>query len=184
MLLIKKEVLLPSNIVNCISFSKVKNNKYFLFFFNNLIMKYLLIPKEIKFKKFKNLIVFEFNKCNLKKINCYVKLFLKNVTEIETKFQKKIILRGLGYKISKIEDKNQVFIRCKVGLSNLIYVNVPIKNINIINRKNSIVSVGYDKLLINNFCKKIKNIKKPNSYSGRGFWYKHEKVFRKPFKKK
>jgi ribosomal protein L6P/L9E len=46
-----------------------------------------------------------------------------------------------------------------------------------------LIAEGIEASTIGNFLKKIKNLKAPDSYKGKGFWYKNESKLLKEIKK-
>ena len=51
-------------------------------------------------------------------------------------------------------------------------------------QKNIISVEGSDSVVVGNFTNKIRSLKIPDSYKGKGFWYKSEKEKLKEIKKK
>ena len=96
--------------------------------------------------------------------------------------RKKIILRGLGFKIYySCESKILTF---KLGFSHLVLLSLP-KGIEIIKiGKNFILFSGFDVSILGNFVSRIQYLRYPDSYKGKGFWKKYEKRTLKIFKKK
>jgi ribosomal protein L6P/L9E len=169
-----------------------EENKLKLCFINNYRVflyekkkkqNYLYLPFQIKLKKQRNYLVFSIKNENDKSIlisffNLFTR-FLKNNKEYQVK---KINLTGLGFRINWLEKGKLLLL--KLGYSHLIKIPVPINKIKVIKKKNALLIKGEDPVFIGNFCNKIKQLKYPNVYTGKGFWYKNEKMNLKIFKKK
>lgn len=154
-------------------------NKKFFFFFANL---YCLVPKEFFFS-FSNNTLFFFCKNILLKKEFYkfISLFIKLLKKSYNPFVKKLILKGLGLKVNFSGDLN--YLDLKLGFSHLIKIKIPKEKLNIKLLKNSILIGGSNLVTIGNFIYKIRSLKFPNIYKGKGIWYKNEKKILKPIKK-
>ncbi len=99
-------------------------------------------------------------------------------------FKKKLILKGVGYKVN-IEKKGiQNIINMYLGYSHVVKYIVP-KNIEINIIKNiEILITGIDKQLVGQVAADIRMKKKPESYKNKGIYYSDEKVILKEAKKK
>jgi len=94
-------------------------------------------------------------------------------------FEKKLILEGVGYKISK-EGEN---LSMSLGFSHPVKFQVP-KGITFEVEKNSILTIkGFDKMVVGQTAAKIRAMKKPEPYKGKGFRYSDEVIRRKAGKK-
>jgi len=71
----------------------------------------------------------------------------------------------------------------KIGLSHIVSLEIPSHDVVVFLIKNTIVVEGINPVVVGNFLKKIKNLKIPGSYTGKGFWYKNEIKILKPVKK-
>jgi large subunit ribosomal protein L6 len=100
---------------------------------------------------------------------------ISNMIEGVTKgFEKKLEINGLGYKAEVSGDK----LILNVGFSHQVNFNIP-KNINIKIEKNIITISGIDKQLVGETAAKIRKIKKPEPYKGKGIKYLDEVIKRK-----
>jgi ribosomal protein L6P/L9E len=62
-------------------------------------------------------------------------------------------------------------IECKLGFTHKKYIVVPtINHLDIVFRKPTLIVLSYNTNRLGNFIRTIKNAKKANAYSGRGFW--------------
>lgn len=93
--------------------------------------------------------------------------------------KKTLKLKGLGFRINL--DNN--LLEFKLGFSHTKVIKVP-TSLNTTIRKNVISVEGVDAVLVGNFISKIKSLKHPDAYKGKGFWYKYEKESFKTIKKK
>ena len=146
--------------------------------------KYVKIPANLILEKQNNILYLKSNKNALNElisVSNNIKLLFTNLNKI---FYKKLILRGLGFRINLVEDAGLLFLKLKLGFSHLLELPVPQQKLQIFLKKTSLILKGSDLVFLGNFAKKLKNLKYPNSYNGKGFWYKNEKISYKHFKKK
>jgi len=111
--------------------------------------------------------------------NKYQKLFIKFLNLFEElnfnnneNFKVSLSLKGAGY--SAIISECKKFLILNVGLSKKVNVILPLKKVNVTCEKNIITVQGTDKKFIGDFVSKIRNIKKPDAYKGKGFWLRNE----------
>lgn len=100
---------------------------------------------------------------------------VKGVTE---GFQKKLILEGIGYK-SEVKGENLVM---SLGFSHQVTVKIP-KELKVTAEKNVITVSGISADLVGQFAAKIRDLKKPEPYKGKGMRYEGEVIRRKQGKK-
>jgi large subunit ribosomal protein L6 len=93
---------------------------------------------------------------------------------LEKPFRKKLLLKGLGYK-AVLKNEESV-LELKIGYSHVIAVPITKESIKVIIDKNTLIVEGFDKVEVGNFVNKIRNLKLPDSYKGKGFWYKNEVI--------
>ncbi len=86
-------------------------------------------------------------------------------------YEKKLEVRGVGYK-SKIDGKQLVL---DVGYSHQVFFPIP-DGILATAEKNIITIVGIDKQLVGFVASRIRNVRKPEPYKGKGIRYADEKV--------
>nr|QCI07531.1 ribosomal protein L6 [Malaconema sp.] len=90
-------------------------------------------------------------------------------------FEKKLIINGIGYR-SQVEN-NQLILY--LGYSHPVYIDSP-KNINIKVENNTNISVfGIDKEIVGQVAAKIRSIRPPEPYKGKGIKYLNENIIRK-----
>ncbi len=100
---------------------------------------------------------------------------VKGVTE---GFEKKLEIRGVGYRAS-MEGETLVL---KVGFSHLVNIKKP-EGIDFSVEKNIITVSGIDKQKVGQTAAKIKKVRPPDAYKGKGIRYLGEEVKKKEGKK-
>ncbi|MBI5139449.1 50S ribosomal protein L6 [Candidatus Nomurabacteria bacterium] len=104
---------------------------------------------------------------------------IKNMIKgVETPYQKKLILEGVGYK-SEVKGKE---IHFSLGFSHPVVVKLP-EGITATAEKNNISVTGIDKELVGSFTAELRALKKPEPYKGKGMRYEGEVIRRKQGKK-
>lgn len=161
---------------NSTTFLKIFKLKFFLLKKSNI---YFLLPNYIFIKKINNNLLFIYSKVYKKKIIYFLFYFLNFLKKLNSLNRKKLFLTGLGLKISLIDSNLLSF---KLGFSHLVNLKVPI-SIKVFVIKNNLYLESYNPALLGTFSNIIKNLKFPDSYKGKGFWFKSEKKKLKPVKK-
>jgi large subunit ribosomal protein L6 len=159
----------------------IKTN-YVLVFSTDLDKKYIHIPNYVNIViKDKNLeFVYDekyeilFNQFSTTLDNC-----LKNFRRT---YRKKLFLKGLGYRVSISDDKKVLML--KLGYSHTSFLDIPITRLNVKVNKNFITVEGCDAVEVGNFASKIRQLRRPDVYKGKGVWYKNEIKVLKELKKK
>jgi len=104
---------------------------------------------------------------------------IKNMIKgVETPYQKKLILEGIGFK-SEVKNREFVF---ALGFSHPVVVKIP-EGIIATAEKNNITITGIDKELVGSFTAGLRALKKPEPYKGKGIRYENEVIRRKQGKK-
>lgn len=193
--------------------SKKKNQKNNIPFFNSYLgnINFFFIDKTIKIpsniniyikKKIiffkgpfgvlsieqKSLIIFKYNnqlililpskKKKKSILNLFYKLIIIKIKGISKKFKLQLILKGIGFKVF-IENN---ILHLKVGFSHIIQKEIP-NNIQIINQNNNLICSSNNFIELTQFIYKIRKIKKPEPYKGKGLLLKNEKILLKEGKK-
>jgi len=96
-------------------------------------------------------------------------------------YARKLVFRGLGLKFGLINDLRTL--ELKLGFSHLIRLNIPREKIQVKAFKTSIVVLCSNLVSLKNFMYKIKRLRAPNIYKGKGIWYKNEKKVKSNKKK-
>ncbi len=90
-------------------------------------------------------------------------------------FERKLKMVGVGYKAQILGSK----LVLNVGFSHPVEIDIP-QNIEVKVEKNIQISVlGVNKELVGKIAAKIRSIKKPEPYKGKGIMYEGEKIRRK-----
>ncbi|HEY4480267.1 MAG TPA: 50S ribosomal protein L6 [Candidatus Paceibacterota bacterium] len=105
----------------------------------------------------------------------HIKNMIKGVNE---GFEKKLILEGVGYKSQVTGDK----LILSLGFSHQVEVSIP-SGLSVKAEKNLITVEGVDKESVGSFTAKVRALKKPEPYKGKGFRYHDEVIRRKQGKK-
>lgn len=100
------------------------------------------------------------------------------VAGVEKPFQKKLILDGIGFK-AEVSGKNLVL---SLGFSHKVTVPIP-EGLTVAVEKTATTISGSDKEAVGGFASKIRSLKKPEPYKGKGFRYDTEVIRRKEGKK-
>lgn len=104
---------------------------------------------------------------------------IKNMIKgVETPYQKKLILEGVGFK-SEVKGKE---IHFALGFSHPVIVKIP-DIITATADKNIITITGIDKESVGSFTAGLRALKKPEPYKGKGMRYENEVIRRKQGKK-
>ena len=139
------------------------------------------IRPEIKIEKKDNQIVVSPDK-ETKRTNALWGLsrtLIFNMIEGVTKgYEKKLEIQGVGYKVN-LEGEDLIL---NVGFSHPVKIE-KVEGIKFETEKNIITVSGIDKELVGQIAAKIKKVKKPEPYKGKGIRYLGEEVRRKAGKK-
>ena len=110
---------------------------------------------------------------------------IKNMIKgVETPYQKKLILEGIGFKseVKPTRAGESEELHFALGFSHPVIVPIP-EGITATAEKNNITITGIDKELVGNFTASVRALKKPEPYKGKGMRYEDEVVRRKQGKK-
>jgi large subunit ribosomal protein L6 len=108
----------------------------------------------------------------------YASHIINMVSGVTTPFVKKLILEGIGYK-SEVKGENLVM---ALGFSHQVIVPIPTA-LKLTAEKNIIIGTSIDKEVVGEFMAKIRSMKKPEPYKGKGMRYEGEVIKRKQGKK-
>lgn len=104
---------------------------------------------------------------------------VKNMIQgVQVLYVKKLILEGVGFK-SEVKGKD---LHLALGFSHPVVVPIP-EGLTVTAEKNNITVTGIDKELVGQFTAKVRAMKKPEPYKGKGFRYDTEVIRRKAGKK-
>lgn len=100
------------------------------------------------------------------------------VSGVNKPFEKKLILEGIGFK-SEVKGDTVVL---ALGFSHPVNVKIP-EDLKVTAEKNVITVSGIDKESVGSFAAKLRSLKKPEPYKGKGMRYDGEVIRRKQGKK-
>src|SRR3989338_7000975 len=100
------------------------------------------------------------------------------VSGVNKPFEKKLILEGIGFK-SEVKDDKVIL---ALGFSHLVIVPIP-EGLEVTAEKNVITITGPDKEAVGQFASRLRSLKKPEPYKGKGMRYQGEIIKRKQGKK-
>lgn len=106
-------------------------------------------------------------------------LLLNHVHGVSVGFEKKLELRGVGYKAA-MEGESKI--RLDLGFSHPIFMDIP-KGLDVKVEKQIIIISGFDKQQVGQLGAKIRALRKPEPYKGKGVRYFGEVVRKKEGKK-
>ena len=106
-------------------------------------------------------------------------LLLNHVHGVSVGFEKKLELRGVGYKAA-MEGESKI--RLDLGFSHPIFMDIP-KGLDVKVEKQIIIISGFDKQQVGQLGAKIRALRKPEPYKGKGIRYFGEVVRKKEGKK-
>jgi len=143
--------------------------------------QYIIIPNYISCKKFEKNLIFYSLKFFTKQFFIFINFFSIRLKRFNKNTRKRLVLTGLGYKVNFSGDNK--FLSFKIGLSHIASIEIPLDEVQIFIVKNTIIIEGLNPTSVGNFSKRIKQLKLPDSYKGKGLWYKNEIKILKPIKK-
>ncbi|MDO8579484.1 MAG: 50S ribosomal protein L6 [bacterium] len=104
---------------------------------------------------------------------------LKNMIEgVNRGFTKKLVVEGIGFK----SDVKNGKLEMALGFSHPVSVEIP-KDLKVMADKNVITVTGVSNESVGGFASKVRSLKKPEPYKGKGIRYEGEVIRRKQGKK-
>ncbi len=98
------------------------------------------------------------------------------VTGVSKGFSKELEIVGVGYNVKKVGKKALMF---SLGYSHPIYVVIP-ENLEVeVPEPTKFIVKGFDKQLVGEFSAKLRSLRPPEPYKGKGIKYKGEFIRRK-----
>ena len=163
--------------------------KSVLIFYSSLEVKAIKFNGSVTFLKHFNLLVLlkkfhntnKFYKSPLYK--SYETLFKKLCKSIRQFFKKKLLLVGVGFKLSLVKKDTLSFLECKLGYSHSIFLKIPRTVTITIPKPNKIYLLSPNFLILSQLASLLKTLKAPDCYKGKGFKYDYEKLVLKKGKK-
>ena len=104
--------------------------------------------------------------------------FKQAIIGVSLSYTTELQLKGIGFKVEKIEDK----LLLKLGYSHLLSILIP-SLIRVSIFKNLIYLSSASLIDLKNFSSKIRNLSSPDNYKGQGILYKNEVIVKKEGKK-
>jgi hypothetical protein len=145
-------------------------------------LHYYKLPLSFFFTMTDTSIEFFCNNLNLKKeFTKFIITFSKWLKKFNKTYVRKVLLKGLGLKVNLSSDFK--ILEFKLGFSHIIKVKIPLDKLNVKIIKNIISVTGFNLVTVGNFLYKIRALKSPNTYKGKGIWYKNEVRTLKAIKK-
>jgi len=167
----KKEIIIPQNIKALIdnSLISIKGPKGNLSYKVSNLIQIHYIDNKIKLTK-------KINSKTAQAIHGLSRSIINNmVIGVSNGFEKKLLIQGVGYR-SQIEGKTLIL---NVGYSHPVRIEPP-KDIEIKVENNVNISVcGINKELVGQIAAKIRAIRPPEPYKGKGIKYLEENIRRK-----
>jgi large subunit ribosomal protein L6 len=146
--------------------------------------KYYNLPSDLILTKNENHLLFSSKTTSKESSLALEKSFLavaRYFKSLEKPSKKKLVLKGLGFKATLSPDSKTL--ELKLGLSHTIILDIPLEDLNVKIDKNNITIEGFDPVKVGNFATQVRNFRYPDSYKGKGFWYKNEIKVLKEVKK-
>lgn len=100
------------------------------------------------------------------------------VQGVSDRFEKRLVVEGVGYTVEVLENS----LTLKVGFSHPVVISIP-EGLEVSVEKNTISVKGVNKELVGSFCARVRSVKKPEPYKGKGIRYENETVRRKQGKR-
>ena len=169
---IREEINIPDGINVQINGERIKISRG-----NEILEKITSYPVSVKEGK----IIIEDKKPtkNQKKLIKTTASHIRNMFEgVNKAFEKKLIVEGIGFK-SDVKGKE---LHMALGFSHPVVLNIP-EGLKVIAEKNIITVTGIDKENVGQFVAKVRSMKKPEPYKGKGIRYSDEVIRRKQGKK-
>ena len=100
------------------------------------------------------------------------------IAGVTTPFQKKLVIEGIGFK-AEVKGEEMIL---NLGFSHQVKVKIP-KGLKVTAEKGTVTISGIDTELVGQFAAKIRDLKRPEPYKGKGIRYSDEVIRRKQGKK-
>lgn len=118
-------------------------------------------------------------KGNSKRVRSFwgmTRTLVRNMVQgVEQGFEKKLVVEGVGYRVN-VAGKT---LTLSVGYSNPVEFSLPEGIAADVDKNNQITLTGIDKELVGQTAAKIRDIRKPEPYKGKGIRYIDEHIVRK-----
>ncbi|MGX7638283.1 50S ribosomal protein L6 [Candidatus Karelsulcia muelleri] len=176
----KRNIIIPKNIL-----IKIKNKVIYVT--GPLGKLSLKIRGNLKIERAENKITIKrrennkYNKYNKSLHGLYRMLINNMIIGVLYGFKKELELKGVGYKVAL--DNEKKVLEFNLGYSHNIVMNFPkdlkVEIKNEMNKNPRIILMSYDKQLLGIFAAKIRSLRKPDPYKGKGIRYINEYIIKK-----
>lgn len=176
---LSKSFLLAPFYLEDLYYVSFQHERFFLLKKNHT---FFTIPFFLKIKKDKDLFILESIENSVTfSADLYFGSFTYWLKSYNKKIKQKLILKGLGFRSYLSVDKTEIFF--KIGFSHIISLKVPTKIFSVTIEKNFLIFEAYDNVVLGNFCKRVKKLRKLDVYKNKGFSSKNEIIHLKSIKK-
>jgi large subunit ribosomal protein L6 len=163
-------------------FVSIEDSKFLVLDIPSYKKMYISVRPFVSIFKEEDHLVLKLKKKNrIKDFAEYVEFFSRWLKNVEKPFKKQLVLKGLGFKADLTEDSKNL--ELKLGFSLIITLPIPIHEVKVSVNKNVLTFEGFDPVAVGNFATKVKSLKFPDAYKGKGFWDKNEVRALKEIKK-
>lgn len=163
-------------------FVSIEDSKFLVLDIPSYKKMYISVRPFVSIFKEEDHLVLKLKKKNrIKDFEEYVEFFSRWLKNVEKPFKKQLVLKGLGFKADLTEDSKNL--ELKLGFSLIITLPIPIHEVKVSVNKNVLTFEGFDPVAVGNFATKVKSLKFPDAYKGKGFWDKNEVRALKEIKK-
>jgi ribosomal protein L6P/L9E len=163
-------------------FVSIEDSKFLVLDIPSYKKMYISVSPFVSIFKEEDHLVLKLKKKNrIKDFEEYVEFFSRWLKNVEKPFKKQLVLKGLGFKADLTEDSKNL--ELKLGFSLIITLPIPIHEVKVSVNKNVLTFEGFDPVAVGNFATKVKSLKFPDAYKGKGFWDKNEVRALKEIKK-
>ncbi len=100
------------------------------------------------------------------------------IAGVVTPFEKKLLVEGVGFKWEVKGDT----LHLSLGFSHPVTMKIP-QGLTVVAEKGSLTITGIDKEMVGLFANRVRQMKKPEPYKGKGIRYSNEVIRRKQGKK-
>jgi ribosomal protein L6P/L9E len=163
-------------------FVSIEDSKFLVLDIPSYKKMYISVRPFVSIFKEEDHLVLRLKKKNrIKDFEEYVEFFSRWLKNVEKPFKKQLVLKGLGFKADLTEDSKNL--ELKLGFSLIITLPIPIHEVKVSVNKNVLTFEGFDPVAVGNFATKVKSLKFPDAYKGKGLWDKNEVRALKEIKK-
>ena len=167
----KKIINVPKNVS-----IKLKNKRIIVKGENGSLEKEVLNKLDFKFLNRKIIITRKDDTKESRSYHGLIRALIQNmVIGVDKKFSKTLIAEGVGYKFQL--EKNKLILN--IGFSHLVEFEIPFELILKIESPTKLIISGIEKEKVGLFAAKIRNMRPPEPYKGKGLLYQDEKIIRK-----